>query len=435
MQNTLKTYQEDIIWLEGLNNIKRKNYMLGPKSRKIFISRLQRFLDLLGNPEKKLKFIHVTGTAGKGSTVNLLQNLMIDSGLKVGSYTSPFATTTLEKFRINHQLISPEFFHEILQKHIKPALDKYILLYNDQPSYFELCTTIALLNCAQNKCDWMIMEAGLGGMHDATNVIPAPAVSAITNIGLDHTEILGPTKKDIATDKAGIIKKGSYFLTSEKNKNLVKIFTDTCQKKQAHFVPLKNLSENYSGGKYFSTPQQNQNLNLVLNILEVLQIKAKNTQKVINDFRLICRQEIIQNKPDIILDGAHNVDKLNNLIEFVKTQKYQKLHLIFGAAEDKHYLPALKKLVPSIHYAYLTRFNNPLRKSANLKTLFSQVKKIKNIPTAIFHDSQMALEAAQKKASKNDLIVICGSFFLSGQLRQNWVSEEQILKNLSTSKQ
>ena len=172
-----------------------------------------------------------------------------------------------------------------------------------------------------------------------------------------------------------------------------------------------------------------------MDILEALQKKAKNTQKVINDFRLICRQEIIQNKPDIILDGAHNVDKLNNLIEFVKTQKYQKLHLIFGAAEDKHYLPALKKLVPSIHYAYLTRFNNPLRKSANLKTLFSQVKKIKNIPTAIFHDSQMALEAAQKKASKNDLIVICGSFFLSGQLRQNWVSEEQILKNLSTSKQ
>ena len=430
----LKTYQEDIIWLEGLNNIKRANYMLGPNSRKIFISRLQKFLDLLDNPEKKLKFIHVTGTAGKGSTVNLLQNMMVDSGLNVGSYTSPFATTTIEKFRVNHQLISPKVFHEILETQIKPALDKYALLHNDLPSYFELCAAIALLFFIEKKCGWAILEAGLGGMHDATNVIPPPQVSAITNIGLDHTELLGPTKKDIATDKAGIIKKGSYFLTSEKSKNLVKIFQDTCQKKQATFVPLKNLSENYSGGKYFATLQQNQNLNLVLNILEVLNIKPKNAQKVINDFRLICRQEIIQNNPNIILDGAHNVDKLNNLVDFIKTQKYQKLHLIFGAAEDKHYLPALKKLVPQIDYAYLTRFNNPLRKSASLKILFSQVKKIKNVPTAIFHDSQMALETAKTKANKKDLIVVCGSFFLSGKLRQNWVSEEQIIKNLSTSK-
>jgi dihydrofolate synthase/folylpolyglutamate synthase len=95
MASKINIYHQDVAWLEGLANIKRKNYLLGPKSRKIFILRLQKFLDLLGNPEKKLKFIHVTGTAGKGSTVNLLQNMMIDAGLKVGSYTSPFATTTI----------------------------------------------------------------------------------------------------------------------------------------------------------------------------------------------------------------------------------------------------------------------------------------------------------------------------------------------------
>lgn len=432
MGNKITTYRQDIAWLEGLANIKRKNYLLGPKSRKIFIIRLQKFLNLLGNPEKKLKFIHVTGTAGKGSTVNLLQNMIIDAGFKVGSFTSPFATTTIEKFRVNHKLISPEIFHEIIEE-IKIALDKHILQNNgEQPSYFELCTTIALLHNVKEKCDWTILEAGLGGMHDATNVIPAPQVSAITNIGLDHTEILGPTKKDIAIDKAGIIKSGSYFVTSETDKKLVNIFQKTCTKKRAKFVTLKNLSDEFNGGKYFSTPKQKNNLNLVLNILDILKIKPKNPQKVINDFALICRQEIIQNNPQVILDGAHNVDKLNNLIEFIKKQKYQKLHLIFASADDKHYLPALKKLLPLVNFLYLTRFDNPFRKSASLKKLFTQCKNLATIKTSLFHDSQRALTTALKNANTKDLIVITGSFFLAGSLREHWINEEQIIQKLKT---
>ncbi len=433
MASKINIYHQDVAWLEGLANIKRKNYLLGPKSRKIFILRLQKFLDLLGNPEKKLKFIHVTGTAGKGSTVNLLQNMMIDADLKVGSYTSPFATTTIEKFRVNHKLISPEIFHDILNSQIKPALDKYVTLYKtDVPSYFEICTTISLLYALREKCDWMILEAGLGGMHDATNVIPAPVVSAITNIGLDHTEILGPTKKDIATDKAGIIKKGSYFLTSETDQKLVNIFQKTCEKKRAKFIALKNLAEKFNGGQYFSTPKQKTNLNSVLNILAVLKVQPKHPQQVINDFHLICRQEIIQENPRVILDGAHNVDKLNNLLEFIKKQKYQKLHLIFGAAEDKHYLPALKKLLPQVNFLYLTRFDNPLRKSASLKKLFTQCKNLATIKTSLFHDSKLALASALKNAKPKDLVVITGSFFLAGSLREHWIDEEQITQKLKT---
>ncbi len=433
MASKINIYHQDVAWLEGLANIKRKNYLLKANSRKIFILRLQKFLNLLGNPEKKLKFIHVTGTAGKGSTVNLLQNMMIDSGLKVGSYTSPFATTTIEKFRVNHKLISPEILHDILNQQIKPALDKYITLYKtDVPSYFELCTSIALLYGVREKCDWMILEAGLGGMHDATNVIPAPVVSAITNIGLDHTEILGPTKKDIATDKAGIIKFGSYFLTSETDQKLVNIFKKTCERKRAKFVELKNLAQNIKGGQYFSTPKQKTNLNLVLNILALLKIQPKNPETVINDFSLICRQEIIQTNPKVILDGAHNVDKLNNLIEFVKSQKYKKLHLIFGAAEDKDYLPALKKLLPQVNFLYLTRFDNPFRKSASLKKLFTQCENLATIKTKVFHDSKLALAEALKNAKAKDLVVITGSFFLAGGLREHWISEEQITQKLKT---
>ncbi|KKP92179.1 MAG: FolC bifunctional protein [Parcubacteria group bacterium GW2011_GWA2_36_10] len=433
MASKINIYHQDVAWLEGLANIKRKNYLLGPKSRKIFIIRLQKFLDLVANPEKKLKFIHVTGTAGKGSTVNLLQNMLIDAGFKVGSYTSPFATTTIEKFRVNHHLIDPKILHDILNQQIKPALDKYVTLHKtDVPSYFELCTTIALLYAVREKCDWMILEAGLGGRHDATNVIPAPVVSAITNIGLDHTEILGPTKKDIATDKAGVIKKSSYFLTSETDQKLVNIFKKTCAKKRAKFIALKNLAQNIKGGQYFSTPKQKTNLNLVLNILEVLNIQPKNPQEVINNFHLICRQEIIQTNPRVILDGAHNVDKLNNLIEFIKTQKYQKLHLIFGAAEDKHYLPALKKLLPQVDFLYLTRFDNPFRKSASLKTLFTQCEILTTIKISVWHDSQLALESALKNAKPKDLVVVTGSFFLAGSLREHWIDEEQITQKLKT---
>ena len=246
MPNLFATYQADISFLESLINQPNKNYLLNINDRKVFIIRLRKFLSLVGNPHHKLKFIHIAGTSGKGTTVTILQELMTSAGYKTGCYTSPYASTAIEKIKINNKLISSSDLHKILNNIIKPALDKYVIKFPTEPiSYFETWMALALVYFAQQKCGWVILEAGLGGTHDASNVIPAPAVSAITNIGLDHTEILGNTKEAIARDKAGIIKNKSKFLTTEKNIKLINIFQNICKAKKAKFINLNNLVANY----------------------------------------------------------------------------------------------------------------------------------------------------------------------------------------------
>ncbi|OGY95257.1 MAG: hypothetical protein A2543_01510 [Candidatus Komeilibacteria bacterium RIFOXYD2_FULL_37_8] len=430
-------YQDDINFLESLSNIPRQNYMLGQGDRSIYINRMRKFLSLVGSPEKKLKFIHIAGTSGKGTSVKMLERLMNNAGLKTGSYTSPFATTSLEKISIGDKLISAVSLHKILKEKIKPNLDKYLLTFPQDPiSYFETWLAIALLYFQEQKCDWVILEAGLGGQHDATNVIVSPKVTAITNIGLDHTEILGNTKEKIARDKAGIIKKNSLFLSSEKNKKLLKIFEGVCKKQQAWFIPLENLAKNYPvKGGYFKTPKQLENLNLTLNILSVLKISPPDTLKIINNFGLICRQEIIRKKPTVVLDGSHNKDKLDNLLKFIGQQKYRHLHLILGFGYHKNYKIALKKLLKISNYVYLTRYLIVAKRSADLRKLYQDSRKINHqLPISVYNDPYQAFTAAFKKATKNDLILITGSFFLAGELRKKWISEEYIVKNRKLDK-
>jgi len=430
----IKIYRQDIAYLESVINMPRREYLLGLADRRIFIERLRKFLALLGHPEKGQNFLHITGTSGKGSTVTILQRFLTDSGAKVGIYTSPFATTSLEKIQINDCLISPLELHAILQKNIKPALDLYLTKYSTEPpSYFEIWLAMALLYFRQNHCDWVVLEAGLGGTHDATNVIVNPRVTAITNIGLDHTDILGNTKLKIAADKSGIIKKGTKFFTAEKSPELVKFFRKKCRQQKAEFVALKNLANRYPTGSYFNTIRQKENLNLALNILKRLKIKSPRAPQIIKNYRLICRQEIIQKNPLVILDGAHNEDKIANLMAFVRKQKYRRLHLIVGFAFSKNWAKPLRRLLAISDYVYLTHFLISERKAASLGRLYRISEKMASSkPKKIYSDPWQALTEAIKKADKKDLILITGSFFLAGELRKKWVSEEYILKNLKT---
>lgn len=428
----LEQYKKDIYFIESLANIPRKNYMLGLKDRSVFVERIRKFLTLVGSPEKKLKFIHIAGTSGKGTTTKILQALMTSAGYKVGAYTSPFATTSIEKISIGDKLLDPKSLHKILEEKIKPAWDIYTKKYQDDPiSYFETWLAIALLYFQEQKCDWVVLEAGLGGTHDATNVIPEAKITAITNIGMDHTEILGNSREKIAKDKAGIIKKNSIFISTEKNKKLLKIFKSVCQTKKAWYIEPESLVKNYQTKNYFDTDRQRENLNLALNILQLLKIEPKNPQSTIDSFGLICRQEIIQKNPLVILDGSHNKDKLGNLIDFIKKQKYQKLHLIVGFAHNKNYKVPLKKLLEISDQVYLTRFLMLERKSASLREMEKIAKSIKpNKSIHIHNDPYQALANALKSAKKDDLVLVTGSFFLSGELRKKWVSEEYIVQNL-----
>ncbi len=426
----LKTYYQDIAFLESLANLPNTNYLLDIKKHSAANQRLKNFLSLVGNPQDKLNFINVTGTSGKGTTVKVLESLMTDAGKKVGAYISPFTTTSLEKISINKKLISAQALHRILEEKIKPAFSRYSLTFDSEPiSYFETWLVIALIYFQESKCNWVILEAGLGWTNDATNIVSTPRLVAITNVGLDHTEILGNTKTAIAKNKASFIKKGCIFITSETDAKIKKIFANACRQKKAWFMPTQNLLRQYkTADNYFQTKRQKANLNLALNIINILGLKAPHAQKIINQFKLICRQEIIHKKPLVILDGSHNSDKLNNLIDFIKQQKYSRLHLIIGFAHNKNYLPPLKKLLSITDRLYLTRFTMPNRKTADLGKLYIASRRASRIPINIYYDPRQAIDAALKSARKNDLILVTGSFFLSGELRKKWVSENKLLK-------
>jgi len=422
-------YYQDIRWLESLQNMPRSERLLRQGESKIFLQRLEKFLALVGNPHTKSKVIHIAGTAGKGSTTKILHDLIAAAGYKVGAYTSPHSTVAIEKVIVNGQFISPAELHAMLRDIIKPAFDKYLKLYGEPISYFETWTVIALLYFVQKKCDWVILETGLGGTHDSTNIIPRPIVTAITNIGLDHMEILGNTKEKIARDKAGIIKKGCYFLTSEQSLKLKKIMQTQVRKSGAKYVELKNLTAGLKLRGFFSTGRQQKNLNLALNILETIKIKPVMSQKLINNFRFICRQEIVSRKPLVVVDGSHNPDKLKSLLKFVESLKYNNLYLIVGFAQDKHFESTLKQLLPLAKQIYLTRSLVVQRKTADLHQLLKFANKYTSKKTSLYSDPWDALGAVLPQVKKNDLLLITGSFYIAGELRQHWISKDFMLKN------
>jgi len=415
-----KKYFEAVKFLESLNGIITKNYLLKTHDRSFFINRLKFLLKQIGNPQDRFKYIHVAGTAGKGSTVNLIHEILKEHSFKVGSYYSPHPTTEIERIKVDDTLISPNEFAALVEK-IKPAIN-YCAIKSPYgtPSYFEVFLAIAFLYFKQKKCGYVVLEAGLGGTHDATNIIKSPLISIITNINLDHQEIIGPNLKQIAENKAGIIKKGSIFITAEKRPRLIKIFKEKCRKVGAKYYNYSHL-------------QGEGNTLLAKAAADALNLNEKKTGKAIKRERLACRFELVQKKPKIILDGSHNQAKINKVIEKLKTVKYKRLILIFGLSASKDYKRILNDLLPHTDEVILTKFSNPLRKSADVKIMYNYCCSKRKKALAII-DPWQALKYGQSRQKADDLLLITGSFYLAGELRTNWISEEDILARRSSFK-
>lgn len=242
-------YKQAIQYLEGLSNIPtEKNYMKDRSNPTIYLKRMKYFLGLLNHPEKNRKYIHVTGTAGKGTGTTMLHEILFASGSCVGSFTSPFVTTSIEKIRVNDSYISPNEFVDIVEQ-IQSTIDHaYLHGPYGRPSYFEIFLAIALIYFKKKNCSWIVLEVGAGGRYDATNIIKQPRATIITNIDYDHTQFLGKTLKKIAHDKAGIIKPGGMFFTSEQRPTLVKMFKETCKKNRTvfHQIPRQKSYQLYN---------------------------------------------------------------------------------------------------------------------------------------------------------------------------------------------
>jgi len=420
----------------SLTNVGRKEYLANRKDCAIYLKRLQFFLDLLGNPEKKIPhYIHVTGTSGKGSVCLMLDSILRASGKKVGVLTSPHASVIQERWAVDGKLMSGKDFAEVVTE-IKPKFDEYIRQSPyDMISYYETMTAIALYYFAKKKVEWTILEVGCGGRYDATNVIPRKDVAVITNIGLDHMELLGNTKEKIAHEKAGIIKPGCGVFTAEKDRKVLRVIEKECKKNKVR-LEISNskflISNKISNIQYpISHKHQLTNAQLCFSIAKHLQIPDKAIIAGLKRVKLPLRMEIVSRKPLIILDGAHNPDKMRTTVASVspllvgegagvRSHRAKNLHLIVGFSDNKDIRTMIRQL-STLHPASIActrQTQNPFRKAASPREIADQFKKLlPKTKIEMFLDPKDALRWSLKQNKNSDLILATGSIFLSGEVK------------------
>lgn len=406
------------------------------------LERTERLLELLGNPQKKLKLIHIAGTNGKGSTSSILGKVLIEHGYKVGFFNSPHLEEIEETIRINDENIPEEDLVYLLEE-IKPYVNKVVEEGYKHPTEFEVLTCIMFLYLYRQKVDFGVIEVGLGGRLDSTNVIK-PILSIITSISLDHTNILGNTVEEITSEKVGIIKenipvitckqkdkviniiKSKALLTNSKltivdsnNFNLLEIVNDD--------IPYQRVSINFNNNKYtldLSLLGKHQiiNLSLAIKALEELQrlnyinIEINKLYKGVKSIKWKGRLEVLKKNPYIVIDGAHNIAG----IEFLKRNieeyfKYQKLYLILGILNDKNVEEMVKVIAPLATEVYTVTPNSIRAASANeLKEIVLRY----NNNCIAFDDYDKVIQLSLSKASKDDLIIASGSLYMIGEIRK-----------------
>ena len=395
------------------------------------LSRITQLLEKMGNPEKDLKFVHIAGTNGKGSTAAMTASILRKAGYCTGLYTSPFIYQFGERMQVNGEMIPDDELIEITE-YVKPLADSL----DETPTEFELITAIAFEFFKRRKCDIVVLEVGLGGLLDATNVIPCPEVAVITNIGLDHTDILGNTLEEIAFNKAGIIKENGHAVIYRGTEGVEKVFEDTCREKntklkKANFDGLKLKSHDlfeqvFDCGDYKDIhlpllgDHQLHNAAVVLAVAETLQeigwkITKEHIYEGIRDVSWPGRFDIVCRDPLFIIDGGHNPQCLEALVKNI--QDYlagRRVIALTGVLADKDYGDMYKPVLPYIEQFVCVTPPNPRRLVAtelaeHLQNVGAKATPCDTIPEGV----KKAMELAG-----NDGVVLCfGSLYTIGDIR------------------
>lgn len=365
--------------------------------------------------DSQFKFIHVTGTSGKGSVVKLIHDILVANGQRVGSLVTPYTTTFLESFLVNQGLLNPATLINSANK-VLDSLEKIQL-----PAATNL--PIAIHAFQQENLDWTVIEAGRGGRFDATNIIPAPKVAVITNVDLDHCAILGHTLKDIAWQKAGIIKKGCHVVCGEPRPELQAVFQHEANQVGAtiEFVPWH---PNYLERNKAIARAVGQHLKINQQIID---------QAVATSQTLPCRFETMQSAPLVILDGAHNPAKIattaNRLAQLSADQR-KKLIILFACKSSKDAHQLLQPLIPFAHTIHTTRYLMGAGQSSDPEQLLALIPSNKR---GVAYDSpHIALTTLLGSLSATDTLLSTGSLYLAGELRTHWVAEQRILTHRSS---
>ncbi len=395
------------------------------------LERITELCALLGNPQDKLKFVHVAGTNGKGSFCAMLSNILIKAGFKVGTFTSPYILNFGERICINGKMIANNDLAEICTK-IKPLAEKM----SDSPTEFEVITAIAFYYFYKNNCDIVVLECGLGGKFDATNIIKSPCLSVITGVDFDHENFLGNTIEKIAVEKAGIIKEDTPCLWCGKNKTAQDIIESTALSKNSKLITpcynsinIKNLSLETTKFDYkdykditLSLLGEYQTRNAA-NAIEAAQylnsigypITEKNIKNGLNSTVWRARFEVLSKDPLIIFDGSHNPQGISAALSSIKTYfGNKKVNILMGVMADKDYTFMANALSQAVNNVYCVTPNNPRAlKSKDLADIFKNL----NIPALAFDTIKTAFNTAVKESAKRNTPLIClGSLYMYSEI-------------------
>lgn len=422
-------YQEAMKYITEVGNF-GSNYGL---------ERTYKLLELLDNPQDKLKIIHVAGTNGKGSTTAMITSMLKGCGYKVGMYTSPFLEEFEERIQINGENIPKEKLAQLITK-IKYAVDKVIEEGYNHPTEFEIITVLMFLYFATEEVDFAVVEVGLGGRLDSTNVI-TPILSVITSISFDHTNLLGNTLEEIAAEKAGIIKSCIPTVIYPQEEMAERVISSKCQELDSKLYKINKedakliniikedkiyqqvkvkLDDEYDVKLPLLGEHQILNLAVALKALEVIKDKAPklNRESIVKSLATVRwngRLEIMSNSPYVVIDGAHNIQGITQLDKNIKKYfEYKDMYLILGILADKDVEDMVKVITPKAKKVFTVTPNSMRAETA--EELLEEVKKY-NESCEAYNDYKNAFEDALKLCKKDDLLLISGSLYMIGEMR------------------
>lgn len=388
----------------------------------------------LGNPQDKLKIIHVAGTNGKGSTSTMISNILQKSGFQTGLFISPYVTDFRERIQLNGQMIEKNELCECVEK-VKNSIDR-LSASGIQPTEFEAITATAFLFFKKMKCDFVVLEVGLGGRLDSTNVISESCVSVITSISLDHTAVLGDTIEKIASEKCGIIKKNGLVTTYPfQDDSAMNVIKKICRNNSALLTVPDASSIEIKSESFCGTTVKYKKLEFILPLagkhmvynactaIEAIKslrnigytISDNSIKEGISVSTMPARLELIKKNPIVLLDGGHNEGCAEALANFIDEYFFNKrIIMVSSIMADKDYLSYLKTVATRAKIFIATKADVPraldseeLMKSAGIfcKNVYS------------VSNPSKAIDFALEKINQNDVLIVCGSFYLAGEVR------------------
>ena len=436
------SYQQARAYLNSRTNYERKWPTYGPVT--FNLDRVRRLNALVGNPHERYRKVHITGTKGKGSTAAMVTSVLRSAGLKVGTYTSPHLVNLEERIRVNGRDIPRDRLAAIVERISGPVEFIRGVAPPPHPTFFEIFTTAAFCHFAEEQTDWAVVEVGLGGRLDSTNVI-APEVTAVTRIGLDHTRILGNTVQQIAGEKAGIFKQGIPVVIGPQEEPAERVLRGRARTldaevwgvgKEIQFGDIQARAEHPGYAFRVKTPyaehaglqislvgtHQVENAAVAVGIIDALRKRGTLdvTERAIQEGLLKTeapgRVEVMGTSPLVVVDGAHNPMSVEALVRAVREHfTWRRLVLLFAMATDKDIRGSLDLLLPLADEVFFTVTNSPRAAKPETLRQLATARGKENVHCE--PDEACAFRKALAATGADDLLLVTGSLYLAGDLR------------------